>query len=57
MALLRTCDVHDQIEDLGEDNLTTHMLLPSSIIRILHDDYPREFVRRLGAQKAMMRSF
>ena len=33
------------------------MLLPSSLIKVVHAEYPREFVRRFGADSERLRSF
>ena len=35
----------------------SHVLLPSSLVGMMHRDYPREFRLRLGADTAKLREF
>ena len=39
------------------DATVTHMVLPSTIVKVLHDSYPIAFRRRLGANKSLVRRF
>eukprot|EP00974_Lingulodinium_polyedra_P014686 1421502-Lingulodinium_polyedra.AAC.1 len=37
--------------------VVSHVILPSTLVRMLRRDYPREFVARLGADTGRLRAF
>ena len=43
--------------ELDVSDLATKMLLPSSLIKLIFKNYPREFERRLGANSGKLRAF
>ena len=55
-GLLEWCGIPSQLTALRDSN-TTDILLPSTLIRLLHSTYPAHFKRLLGADQGLLNRF
>ena len=56
LALLETIGVMELLTPLP-GGLVSHLCLPSTLVHMMHRDYPAQFKRRFGADTAKLRSF
>ena len=56
-ALLDTCEISDLITEMPAGGLVTHIVLPSTMLKMLHSAHPRQFERHLGATKHVLEAF